>query len=60
MSDELLEAWANFKRLLLEEHGRQGTAETLEFAAAFARAEADVELRAAGNVVELRRPKDAA
>ena len=54
MSDELMRAYSDFKRLLIDERGRDGAAEALEFAAAVARAEANVEASNT-NVVPFKR-----
>lgn len=58
MSDALIAAYAEFKRLLIAEKGRDGAAEVLAFAAAWMLAEAEHER--GGNVVEFRKPRDAA
>ena len=53
MNEPLLTAWAEFKRLLIEDRGRVEGAELLEFAASMLRAEARIER---GNVIVF--PKD--
>lgn len=58
MSEDLMRAYSEFKRLLVDERGRAGAAEALEFAAAVARAEAAVEASQT-NVVPFKR-EDAA
>lgn len=52
MSDDLLRAWAEFKRLLIEDRGREAGADLLDFAAAMMRAEARAER---GNVIPFKK-----
>lgn len=58
MSEDLIRLYSDFKRALVAERGRAGAADVLEFAAAWARAEADSDT-ANTNVIPFKR-EDAA